>query len=219
LAHQIRTPLSAAILYASHLKERDLTIEQTQRFSEKISSRLHHLEQQVSDMLVFAKGDVVLNDQCSVADLITELLSAVDVALQANQAQLLVDNSCPELMIHCNLQSLVGALSNLINNALQASAPAADVQLSCQLKDRLLIMTVSDQGAGITLPLLQRLNDEEAFISTKSQGTGLGLAVVRAVAKAHRGEFQLSSIEDQGTKASIRLPTDAHASLTGDWHE
>lgn len=219
LAHQIRTPLSAAILYASHLKERDLTIEQTQRFSEKISSRLHHLEQQVSDMLVFAKGDVVLNDQCSVADLITELLSAVDVALQANQAQLLVDNSCPELMIRCNLQSLVGALSNLINNALQASAPAADVQLSCQLKDRLLIMTVSDQGAGIALPLLQRLNDEEAFISTKSQGTGLGLAVVRAVAKAHRGDFQLSSIEDQGTKASIRLPTDAHASLTGDWHE
>ena len=219
LAHQIRTPLSAAILYASHLKERELTAEQTQRFSEKTSSRLHHLEQQVSDMLVFAKGDVVLNDQCSVGELITELQSAVDVALQANQAQLLVDNSCPELMIRCNLQSLVGALSNLINNALQASAPAADVQLSCQLKDRLLIMTVSDQGAGIALPLLQRLNDEEAFISTKSQGTGLGLAVARAVAKAHRGEFQLSSIEDQGTKASIRLPTDAHASLIGDWHE
>ena len=219
LAHQIRTPLSAAILYASHLKERELTAEQTQRFSEKTSSRLHHLEQQVSDMLVFAKGDVVLNDQCSVGELITELQSAVDVALQANQAQLLVDNSCPELMIRCNLQSLVGALSNLINNALQASAPGADVQLSCQLKDRLLIMTVSDQGAGIALPLLQRLNDEEAFISTKSQGTGLGLAVARAVAKAHRGEFQLSSIEDQGTKASIRLPTDAHASLIGDWHE
>ena len=216
LAHQIRTPLSAAILYASHLKERELTAEQTQRFSEKISSRLHHLEQQVSDMLVFAKGDVVLNDQCSVGELITELQSAVDVALQANQAQLLVDNSCPELMIRCNLQSLVGALSNLINNALQASSLGVDVQLSCQLKDRLLTIMVTDQGAGIAPPLLQRLSDEEAFVSTKSQGTGLGLAVVRAVAKAHRGEFELSSVAHQGSKARILLPINAMPILAGD---
>lgn len=219
LAHQIRTPLSAAILYASHLKERNLTAEQTRRFSEKISSRLHHLEQQVSDMLVFAKGDVVLNDECSVATLMTELQSAVDVALQANQAQLLVDNDCPELILRCNLQSLVGALSNLINNALQASPFATNVQLACQLKDSLLTMTVTDQGAGIAPALLQRLTDEEAFISTKSQGTGLGLAVVRAVAKAHCGEFELCSIEQQGTTASIRLPINALSLSTGDWHE
>ena len=219
LAHQIRTPLSAAILYASHLKDRNLTVEQTQRFSEKISSRLHHLEQQVSDMLVFAKGDVVLNDHCSIATLMTELQSAVDVDLQANQACLLVDNECPDLMIRCNLQSLVGALSNLINNALQASPLVAEVQLTCHLKDDQLRLTVIDQGTGIASQLLQRLTDEEAFISTKSQGTGLGLAVVRAVAKAHRGEFALSSKEQQGTKAIIHLPIDDVSSPSGDWHE
>tara|TARA_B100000767_G_scaffold217141_1_gene204818 strand:- start:1987 stop:3309 length:1323 start_codon:yes stop_codon:yes gene_type:complete len=219
LAHQIRTPLSAAILYASHLKERDLTVEQTQRFSEKISSRLHHLEQQVSDMLVFAKGDVVLNDHCSVATLISELQSAVDVSLQANEAQLFVSNRCPELMLNCNLQSLIGALSNLINNALQASLLASDVELACQIKDQQFTMTVTDHGAGIAPQLLQRLMDEEAFVSTKSQGTGLGLAVVRAVAKAHHGQFQLSSIEQQGTSASICIPVNEVTRSAGNWHE
>ena len=55
-------------------------------------------------MLVFAKGDVVLNDECSVTGLMTELKSAVDVSLQANQAQLLIDNDCPELILRCNFK-------------------------------------------------------------------------------------------------------------------
>jgi two-component system sensor histidine kinase FlrB len=60
LAHQIRTPLSAAMLYAGHLCDSDLSQEQTRRFSYKLLDRLQHLEQQVKDMLIFVRGDVKL---------------------------------------------------------------------------------------------------------------------------------------------------------------
>lgn len=58
LAHQIRTPLSAALLYASHLAEQELPVEQQQRFAGRLKERLHELEHQVRDMLVFARGDL-----------------------------------------------------------------------------------------------------------------------------------------------------------------
>src|SRR5690625_5484430 len=56
LAHQIRTPLSAAMLYAGHLCNADLPEQRRQDFAEKISGRLNHTERQVQDMLLFVKG-------------------------------------------------------------------------------------------------------------------------------------------------------------------
>jgi two-component system, sensor histidine kinase FlrB len=56
----------------------------------------------------------------------------------------------------------------------------------------------------------------EGFFTTKPQGTGLGLAVVRAVARAHGGEFEIRSAPGQGTVASLLLPVrEAHAATAG----
>ncbi|WP_287028888.1 histidine kinase dimerization/phospho-acceptor domain-containing protein, partial [Pseudomonas sp. UBA6310] len=63
LAHQVRTPLSAAMLYASHLNERVLPPEQQQRFAGRLKERLHELEHQVRDMLVFARGELPMTDR------------------------------------------------------------------------------------------------------------------------------------------------------------
>ena len=56
LAHQIRTPLSTALLYASHLEQGGLSEQQQQRFAGSLKARLHELEHQVRDMLVFARA-------------------------------------------------------------------------------------------------------------------------------------------------------------------
>ncbi len=63
LAHQIRTPLSAAMIYASHLAEQELPVETQQRFAGRLKDRLHELEHQVRDMLVFARGELPLTDR------------------------------------------------------------------------------------------------------------------------------------------------------------
>ena len=205
LAHQIRTPLSAAILYAGHLSERELSPEQTKRFSHKIVSRLNNLEQQVRDMLVFVKGDVTLSDSLSIGQVIEELQAATDVQLGANNASLTIDNNFSDTRIVCNAQTMIGALANLVNNALQASEPGATIKLRVARSERNIAISIEDTGCGIPEDILARLNQEEAFVSTKSQGTGLGLAVVRAVAKAHQGTFDLQS-SAKGTCATISLP-------------
>ena len=183
LAHQIRTPLSAAILYAGHLSERDLTSEQTKRFSQKIVSRLNNLEQQVRDMLVFAKGDVTLSDSMTIGSMLEELKIAVDVPLSANQASLLISNDLSDTRIVCNSQTMIGALSNLVNNALQASDMGANIQLNTRRENNDIVISIEDSGCGIPENIMLRLQQEEAFVSTKSQGTGLGIATIAQLIK------------------------------------
>ena len=82
LAHQIRTPLSAAMLYAGQLESSALTPAQSTRCAGKIMSRLHNMERQVKDMLIFARGDAVLDETLSVTALFEELQIASEVLLR-----------------------------------------------------------------------------------------------------------------------------------------
>lgn len=206
LAHQIRTPLSAAMLYAGHLCNSELSPEQSHRFSHKVLSRLNHLDQQVKDMLIFVRGDVKLTDTVSSAEIFAELEIAMEVSIQSSQSSYKLINECPSVLIQCNRESMVGALMNLVNNAIQSLGKNVALEISARLHSNQQVeITVADNGPGIDARVLKSL--EEPFFTTKSQGTGLGLAVVRAVAQAHSGEFLLSSEPGVGTVATLLLPS------------
>jgi len=207
LAHQIRTPLSAAMLYAGHLCDSVLSQEQARRFSFKLLDRLQHLEQQVKDMLIFVRGDVKLTDTISSAELLDALQRALEAPLANAGASVEFHNEDMLAQIRCNKDSVVGALMNLINNSLQAAGKGAKLQICCRvlaLPERCLSIVVQDNGPGFDAQVAQKLT--ELFFTTKEQGTGLGLAVVRAVADAHHGEFSISAEPGQGARAEIRLP-------------
>ncbi len=77
LAHQIRTPLSTAMLYAGHLRNPQLQEGRREEFAGKLSNRLNHIERQVQDMLLFVKGELPLNDYVTVAELEQALAEAM----------------------------------------------------------------------------------------------------------------------------------------------
>ena len=202
LAHQIRTPLSAALLYASHLAEQVLPTEQQQRFASRLKERLHELEHQVGDMLVFARGDLPLPDRLAPVMLFAALRSAAEAHLAGAQVRWQCDISGGEVL--CNRDTLVGALLNLIENATQAAGPRLRLKVHLFARGNALHLSVSDNGPGIEPATLARLG--EPFFTTKTTGTGLGLAVVKAVARAHQGELTLRSRVGLGTCATLVLP-------------
>ncbi|MCL6700816.1 ATP-binding protein [Pseudomonas sp. T1.Ur] len=202
LAHQIRTPLSAALLYASHLTEQQLPRDTQQRFAGRLKERLHELEHQVRDMLVFARGELPLTDRVTPKALLQSLQAAALTHVQDLPIRWQCDSHVGEVL--CNRDTLVGAVLNLIENAIQASG--GDVRLKVHLYTRgsTLRLCVSDSGSGIDPMVLTRLG--EPFFTTKATGTGLGLTVVKAVARAHQGELLLRSRQGRGTCALIALP-------------
>ena len=202
LAHQIRTPLSAALLYASHLTEQTLPVETQQRFAGRLKERLHELEHQVRDMLVFARGELPLTDRITPKMLLQALQAAALTQVQDVPIRWQCDSHAGELL--CNRDTLVGALLNLIENAIQASAGDVRLKVHLYTRDDSLRVAISDSGSGIDSQVLARLG--EPFFTTKTTGTGLGLTVVKAVARAHQGQLQLRSRLGRGTCALVSLP-------------
>jgi two-component system sensor histidine kinase FlrB len=202
LAHQIRTPLSAALLYASHLTEQVLPVEQQQRFAGRLKERLHELEHQVRDMLIFARGELPLPDRLAPKALFDALRSAAEPHVLDMQVRWQCDSRTGELL--CNRDTLVGTVLNLIENAIQAGGREARLKIHLYQRGEALRLCVSDNGPGIDSATLARLG--EPFFTTKTTGTGLGLAVVKAVARAHQGDVQLRSRPGRGTCAILTLP-------------
>ena len=203
LAHQIRTPLSAAILYGGHLSQEDLDEEMRQRCASRLMSRLTHLEQQVRDMLIFARGETRLAEELSAAKLVSALASAVEGLKPAPGAAVNVESDISgDCRLMCNRDALVGACTNLVNNSLEAGATSVAVRVTEETGE--LVVRVQDNGPGFESSDAVRLT--EAFYTTKSHGTGLGLAVVQAVVKAHQGQFCIESPEQGGAVATLRLP-------------
>ncbi|MCK7543460.1 ATP-binding protein [Marinobacter bryozoorum] len=202
LAHQIRTPLSAAILYGGHLSQPELDEELRQRCASRLMSRLTHLESQVRDMLTFARGETRLAEALSSERIEDGLRAAVDGLnlTDSQQVELVVRGNRVPLM--CNQEALVGACMNLVNNSLEAGAGKVEVSVTGDGDE--LIIAVADNGPGF--PEQQAGQLMEAFYTTKSHGTGLGLAVVQAVVKAHNGQFSLVPMPAGGACASVRLP-------------
>ncbi len=202
LAHQIRTPLSAAMIYASHLTEQELPVETQQRFAARLKERLHELEHQVRDMLVFARGELPLTDRLTPGQLFQALQSAAQTHVQDVAVRWQCGSIDGELL--CNRDTLVGAMLNLVENAVQASVGKTRLKIHAYSRGNTLRLCFSDNGGGMDKAALARIG--EPFFTTKTTGTGLGLAVVMAVTRAHQGSVQYRSTVNRGTCAIVTLP-------------
>ncbi len=223
LAHQIRTPLSTAMLYAGHLCQPKLTAQMRKDCAEKLLSRLTHLEQQIRDMLIFAKGETRLAERLSVADFMESLREAADPVVQKAAAQCQWLDRSDNLALMCNKEALIGACLNLINNSVEAFEQSdkkrRPLELCIEAKsggEGLLHLTVKDNGPGI--PATVRSQVFEPFYTTKPQGTGLGLAVVQAVVKAHKGTLTMRSSQ-RGLAVTLVLPVQQYKETTGSKHK
>lgn len=204
LAHQIRTPLSAALLYASNLMLPWLDDDQRIKFATKVKSRLSHLEKQVSDMLIFARGETKLDERLSGEELLQSIDEMLDLPLAQYDADCEFKNAAEGCEIQCNKEALLGAILNIINNALQAGDKGQILDVSTFVEEDVLVLQIKDSGPGMDESSVRKAL--EPFYTTKSHGTGLGLAVAQVVAKAHQGQFFLASELGVGTTAQFRLP-------------
>ena len=237
LAHQVRTPLASALLYASQLNETTVTLREKQGFSEKILSNLRRLEHLVSDMLSFARGGSFRADDVDISQLLNELHHTVESQLLLHNCVLEITDESRHAVLRGNHTALLGALQNLVTNAIQAcgemnhgcgrrrvandgvvaaSEPCA-IRLQARVVEddtggRFAELTVMDRGPGIPQEILEHIF--EPFFTTREGGTGLGLAVVQTIVHAHDGAVTFDSLQNHGTTVTIRLPFHS-ASETG----
>jgi len=204
LAHQLRTPLSTALLYASHLGSDALTPAERHKFATKTIERLHHLEHLTKDMLRFVKGETTQLENVVISDLLAELRQVIEPQMIQFNLQFIVRDHSNAESLMTNHQALCGAMINLLENAIQASSPGDQIVLTSDLEAENIVLSVHDDGPGIDRALQERLF--EPFFTTRSEGTGLGLAIVRGVIQSMGGSVQINSLPNAGSEFVIRLP-------------
>ena len=206
LAHQIRTPLSAAMLYGANLANKTLTESSRLRFQGKLMNRLYDLETQVNDMLLFARsGNQKIAEEVSLVTLLEDVKDASESMLVQVDGHLQCRLPEPDLLIMANKNALASAMTNLISNAIEATGKGVKLCITAARRGQDLVeISVMDNGPGIIQSDLAKVM--EAFYTTKSQGTGLGLAVVRSVAQAHKGSVEVKSEVGKGSCFTLLLP-------------
>lgn len=203
LAHQVRTPLSAALLYTSQLARNDVPDTERRRFAQRAVSGLRHLESMVNDLLLFAKGGTSGDEAIELGGFVAELQPLIEQAVADAGATWTAQVPVPlPLHIGGSRAALLSVFHNLVMNALQASA--STIELVVRADNGRVELALHDNGSGVPETVKDRLF--EPFFTTRANGTGLGLAVARAIVLAHRGEIALHARPAGGTSVVIQLP-------------
>ncbi|WNF28572.1 ATP-binding protein [Streptomyces sp. C11-1] len=217
VSHELKTPTGALSLLSEAVMDASDDPEAVERFAGRMqieATRLTNLVQELID-LSRVQNDDPLEDAESVK-VETLIAEAIDrCRQQAGSKQITMASAGTEgLTVWGNRGQLVGALGNLVENAVNYSPARTRVGIAARRMAApggdLIEIAVTDQGIGISEKdrerVFERFYRVDPARSRATGGTGLGLAIVKHVAASHGGEVTVWSSEGQGSTFTLRLP-------------
>lgn len=211
LAHQIRTPLSSAMLYLSPLLKEGADEQVKLRFASRVKESLSHMEQLIRDLLSFSRGNMAAPSPVALEDLLNQLEQQFSAQNDVDNSDvtLTITNEVNDGYIYGSQSALISAITNLLNNARQACEDSGHVEVKAgytinEEDEQCISISVNDNGEGMSASVLNKVLTP--FYTTRSNGTGLGLAVVQSIVKAHRGNLTIESEPKKGSSVTLFFP-------------
>jgi PAS domain S-box-containing protein len=201
LAHEVKNPL-AAVSGAMQILAQKLASREDREIVDEALSRLDALSAMMTDLLLFARPPKPRLAAVDVTGLVESLVSFLRMDAAWHTATCRVEGHAS--MVLADAELLKVALQNLLLNALQAMDGRGQLTVTMHHADGMVHIDVADSGAGIAPDVQPRLFTP--FFTTKARGTGLGLATVRRIAGAHRGEITVIATGPSGTTMRLSLP-------------
>ena len=205
LAHEIRNPLSTIKTSAEMLRKSvDADTAVAQEMAGYISSEVDRTNALVTRFLDFARPLVLHREPTELASIIDQAIEEVEKHTGASEVAIYKNYSpdVPPLLLDAQLMERV--LYNLLLNAVQASPPKASVTVKTRPLGDTVEIAVIDRGAGIDPKDLETIFNP--FFTTKSDGVGLGLAIVSKIVDEHGGTIDVESESGSGSVFRIFLP-------------
>lgn len=211
LAHEMKSPLTA-VVGAAEILEEDPPEADRRRFAASILDQGRRLQQIIERMLMLARVEQLQSPEgrqaLNLADLATACLASRQPALARRHLQVTTDFPIPGA-VRGDPFLLQQALANLIDNAIEFSPEGGTIALSLIEQAGRLTLAVRDQGSGAPDYALGQLFDRFYSLprpATGKKSTGLGLPLVREVARLHGGEARFANHPEGGAEVSLELP-------------
>jgi len=204
LAHQLRTPLASAVLYASQLEQYSDNQKQDKAVN-KVRTCLRYLEKLINDMLMYAKGGEFSEQKFLLDDLLVTFNTRVENRLRDSHSKLTIISELNELQLTGSMDALVSVLLNLAENAIEACKNVnCEMQLEVYQQSQHLILALRDNGPGLSVEQQKKIF--QPFYTQRENGTGLGLAVAQSIVQAHHGDLLVRSQPGNGSSFYVCLP-------------
>jgi two-component system sensor kinase FixL len=212
LAHEINQPLSAIINYASACEAVLATVEsvpvQASQQLTKIMLQAKRAGMVIADLREFVRSSKINSESVAISSMVRGvlLLLADDIGRAGAHVQLNIDDC---LIAYVDRLQIEQVLINLIRNSLDAVVDSPMEQRKIQIDGKLLTeemleIEVSDTGPGISPEVSESLFDP--FVTTRSSGMGLGLAISRSIIEAHGGKLRINPLHVPGASFTFTLP-------------
>jgi signal transduction histidine kinase len=214
IVHEIRNPMGSIELMASLLR-RDLNEDLPKKeLADRICTGIHSLNHIIENLLTFARDRKPAMESADINGLIDESLSVIEPMVKRNRIVVSTNLDQQTRMIHCDRDLMKQALVNLMLNAVQAMGGGGELQVTSNRRDlqdfttgkpnRFIQLRIADTGHGMPPDVKARIFDP--FFTTKEQGTGLGLALLHKIIRAHGGFVGVDSSPGQGTIFTMMIP-------------
>lgn len=215
VSHDLRTPLAGIAGASSTLAASYDALDPTTRHDlltmmNDEAERLSQLVESLLHMTRLSSGKVAIDRQWHpLDDIIGSTLTRLERQLAHRQVQIELDDALPLAQVDAVLIEVL--LVNLIDNAIKYSGPDAPIEIHGRRSGRGILLEVADRGRGFPPGEEQRVFDlfyRGSDTGGDRRGTGIGLAICRAIAEAHGGRIEAENRPQGGALVRVWLPSD-----------
>ncbi|WP_119168754.1 PAS domain-containing sensor histidine kinase [Algihabitans albus] len=221
MSHELRTPLNAILGFSEIIAQEAFgtcSVPQYVEYSLDINESGRHLLELINDILDIAKieaGKLEIHPEIVELDEVLEACRRLcAVKARERDIELQLDIAGGAQFVYADMRALKQILFNLLSNAIKFSKPGGQVDLAARrLRGDWLELSVTDEGIGIAGDQIGHVfnpfHQVDNRYNREAGGTGLGLALVKALAELHRGTVTLESELGQGTCVRVAFPPES----------
>jgi len=199
IAHDIRNPLTSLKGFVQLLKAKNT------EYIDVMMEELEHINYVVNEFMTLAKPHLNHFIECNIQSLVQSVVHFMKPQAYLYNVQILTEMDQDLPAIQCIPDQIKQVLINLLKNAIESMTQGGAIHVTIRNEqNQSIIASIQDQGAGISEELLSQIG--APFVTTKTNGTGLGLMVCRRIIECHGGKLSFQSKLNQGTTVVFELP-------------
>lgn len=216
MTHELKTPISTVSLASNMLKKDKVANnpEKVVHYSQMIHEENLKLQDQVEQVLRIAKmerGDISLKlEPTNINDVIQKAIHSIDLQVQNRNGQIRCYLHAVKNEIVADVNHVTNVISNLLDNANKYSPDTPDITIETHNRENGVVISVQDKGIGMSKDKQKYIFNKFYRVPTGNihdvKGFGLGLAYVKMMVDAHKGQISLNSEPGKGSRFDIFLP-------------
>lgn len=215
VSHELKTPLALIRLFAETLElGRVKSSEKAQEYYRIINNESRRLTQLINNILDFSKIEAGRKEyefqETDVAEVVEEVIRSYEYQIINAGFELAKDISHDLPTASIDRDAISQAVLNLVNNAVKYSDEDKKITVRVRARDSFVAIEVTDTGIGIPRSEHEKIFEKFYRVSTglvhNTKGSGLGLALVKHIVEAHKGQIIVDSAQDKGSKFTILIP-------------